>query len=270
VWQRDTARPGYRGFEPGITALASEVDAAIREAREGGFSSPKTGELILDCVLVEPDEWWVGYHHARGVSSGWPGGAPNEGPPKEAVVSRAYLKMSEALAWSGLPTTAPDAWVELGAAPGGASQALLDRGLKVTGIDPAEVDERVLAHPNFTQIRKRGADVRRREFRHFRFLAADMNVAPNYTLDTVEAIVTHSSVQMRGLLLTLKLPEWKLADEIPDYLKRISSWGYRWVRARQLAHNRQEICVAAALVPPGRTARHARQTKARKRSRKKV
>jgi 23S rRNA (cytidine2498-2'-O)-methyltransferase len=52
-------------------------------------------------------------------------------------------------------------------------------------------------------------------------------------------------VSIRGLLLTLKLLEWELAEQIPDYLERIRSWGYPQVRARQLAHNRQEICVLA-------------------------
>jgi 23S rRNA (cytidine2498-2'-O)-methyltransferase len=72
-----------------------------------------------------------------------------------------------------------------------------------------------------------------------------MNVAPRYTLDTVEAIVTHREVNIRGLLLTLKLLDWDLAERIPEYLERIRSWGYAQVRARQLAHNRQEICVTA-------------------------
>ena len=72
-----------------------------------------------------------------------------------------------------------------------------------------------------------------------------MNVAPSYTLDTVEAIVTYPQVLVRGLLLTLKLPEWTLAAELPVYLDRVRSWGYPDVRARQLQHNRQEICLAA-------------------------
>jgi hypothetical protein len=46
-------------------------------------------------------------------------------------------------------------------------------------------------------------------------------------------------------LLTLKLLEWELAESIPEYLFRIRSWGYQHVHARQLQHNRQEICVAA-------------------------
>ncbi len=129
--------------------------------------------------------------------------------------------------------------------PGGASQALLNHGLKVIGIDPAEMDPAVIANPNFTHWKKRGADVRRRDYRNVRYLAVDINVAPAYTLDTVESIVTHPEVKIRGLILTLKLLDWNLADELPQYLDRIRSWGYGHVRARQLHHNRQEVCVVA-------------------------
>jgi 23S rRNA (cytidine2498-2'-O)-methyltransferase len=94
-------------------------------------------------------------------------------------------------------------------------------------------------------VQKRGHEVRRREFRNVRWLTADINVAPEYTLDTVEGIVTHPAVKIEGLLLTLKLLEWKLADDVPAYLERVRSWGYERVAARQLSHNRQEICLAA-------------------------
>jgi 23S rRNA (cytidine2498-2'-O)-methyltransferase len=121
----------------------------------------------------------------------------------------------------------------------------LSHGLKVVGIDPAQVDPRVIAQRDFQHVQKRADDVRRREFRGIAWLTADMNVAPESMLDTVEAIVTHPSTNIRGLLLTLKLLDWNLADHVDEYLERIRSWGYRQVRARQLVHNRQEICVAA-------------------------
>jgi 23S rRNA (cytidine2498-2'-O)-methyltransferase len=70
-------------------------------------------------------------------------------------------------------------------------------------------------------------------------------VAPRHTLDSIEHIVTNRQVQIRGMLLTLKLLQWELAEEIPAYLERIRSWGFHYVRARQLAFNRQEICLAA-------------------------
>ena len=210
----------------------------------------RPGDLVLDCVLVEPEQWWLGFHRAHDVPSCRPGGLFLDPLPPEAV-SRAYLKMEEALAWSRLPVRRGDVCVEIGSAPGGSAQALLRRGARVIGIDPADMDERVLAEPNFAHWKKRGADVRRREFRTVRWLMADMNVAPQYTLDTVEAIVIHESVHVAGLLLTLKLLDWSLAAEIPKYLDRIRSWGFKEVLARQLHHNRHEICVAA-LTPAGR------------------
>ncbi len=250
VWQRDLAAIGDRGFEPHVTPAALAAEEALRRHANTDTLNPplarvaEPGGHVLDCVLVEPHEWWIGEHWAAHDDSCYPGGLREVAKPTE-MVSRAYIKMQEALAWSALPIQSGQTCAEIGCAPGGASQCLLEHGLKVIGIDPARMDASVLDHPNFTHVRKRGADVRRREFRGVSWLTADMNVAPEYTLDTVEAIVTHETVNVRGLLLTLKLLDWKLADEIPSYLARIKRWGYSHASARQLAHNRQEVCVAA-------------------------
>ena len=202
------------------------------------------GVMVLDIVIVEPGEWWIGYHMARGIESSWPGGLmPAELPPH--AVSRGYLKMSEALLWSGLPVAAGETCVDLGSSPGGAAQALLDRGLRVIGVDPAEMHPDVLAHPNFVHERKRSKEVKRRLYFDAKWVTTDINLPPNYTLDTLEGILEHPSVKLKGLLFTLKLPDWELVKEIPEYLARVREWGFPTVRARQLQHNRQEICVTA-------------------------
>ena len=258
VWERDRAPPGEHNFEPGLTPLAADVARLLQEAcPQPHMLSPQAadpavparrGDTVLDCILVEPNQWWVGFHQAHTIESRWCGGMLPLQMPAHAV-SRAWLKMEEALRWSQLPIPPGARCAELGASPGGATQALLDRGLRVLGIDPAEMHPSVLAHPNFTHIRKRVQQVRRREFRKVRWLVCDMNVAPQYTLDAVEAIVTHPLVSVRGMLLTLKLFEWHLAQEVPQYIQRVRSWGYNIVRARQLQHNRQEICLAALQKP---------------------
>ncbi|HEX7380210.1 MAG TPA: hypothetical protein VF278_24045, partial [Pirellulales bacterium] len=112
--------------------------------------------------------------------------------------------------------------------------------------------EVLLTDPHFHHLRKRANEVRRNVFRPVKWLFADMNVAPQYTLDAVESIATSRHAQPRGLLLTLKLLEWELAEETPAYLDRIRGWGFPFVRARQLQHNRQEICVAALRKKPRR------------------
>lgn len=250
VWPRDAHPAGEHGYEPGQTPeslaaremLLSQVPD--EPARQRLARRTRPGQRVLDVILVEREVWWVGRHLARDVTGCWPGGLCELELPYEAV-SRAWLKMEEALLWAGFPLQEGDECVEIGCAPGGSCQALLERGMRVTGIDPAEMHPAVLGNPAFVHVRKRGAEVRRREFRHTRWLFADMNVAPNYTLDTVEAIVTHAAVNVRGVMLTLKLLDWSQAEHLPEYLARVRCWGFADVRARQLHHNRQEVCVAA-------------------------
>jgi 23S rRNA (cytidine2498-2'-O)-methyltransferase len=258
VWARDAAAPGERGYEPGFTPGAFETHRLLWESQPKEARLPREaadlqnparrGELILDCVMVGEQEWWVGFHKAGGPATRWPGGMLPLELPSDAV-SRAWLKIEEALRWSELPIPPGARVAEIGSAPGGASQALLARGYFVLGIDPAEMHPTVAAHPHFTHLRRRSTQVRRREFRKIRWLTADMNVAPNYTLEAVETIVTHPEVKVRGLLLTLKLLKWELAEQLPEYLDRVRSWGFNQVRARQLQHNRREICVAALKKP---------------------
>ena len=74
---------------------------------------------------------------------------------------------------------------------------------KVIGIDPALMDERVLSHANFTHVRARAADLRRKEFSNAKWLLADANIAPESTLDAIEDIVTHRVVNIQATLITV-------------------------------------------------------------------
>ena len=53
----------------------------------------------------------------------------------------------------------------------------------------------------------RGSEIKKPRLRGVKWLTADLNVAPDYTLDTVEEIVINQHVRIAGLLLTIKLPE---------------------------------------------------------------
>jgi 23S rRNA (cytidine2498-2'-O)-methyltransferase len=258
VWPRDVRAAGDHGYEPGLTAESlaardlllqcSPHPNNLAKFAKAPDAPAQPGDPVLDCILIDPLHWWVGYHEASSFATRWPGGMVPLQLPAEAV-SRAWLKMEEALRWADLPIP-PDARIaELGSAPGGASQALLARQWNVLGIDPAQMDPRVLGQARFTHLRRRANQVRRREYRKIRWLTADMNVAPQFTLDVVESIVTHPEVNVRGMILTLKLIEWELAGELPKCLGRIRSWGFNLVRARQLVHNRQEVCVVALQKP---------------------
>ena len=253
AWPRDTRPSGERNYEPGLTPRSREVAAALATAHAERFGRAipsgvaRRGQRVLDCVLLDDDRWWIGYHRARSRTSRWPGGMIALEPPPDAV-SRAWLKMEELLRWTRLPLEPGDRCAEIGCAPGGTTQALLARGVHVLGIDPALVDPRVAAHPHFMQLQLRGRDVRRRALRGIRWLVVDINVAPQYALDTVADLVQHPAVDVRGVVMMLKLLSWDLAGQLPEYLAQIRSWGFADVRARQLQFNRQEVAVVAMKV----------------------
>lgn len=263
VWQRDIAQPGWNGFEPGTSTLAWEIARqfnqllrsnndprcafanrpANSQSNENNIPNPEHQQL-MDIIVDEPNRWWIAAKLAQRPYDFWPGGVPDFPVPDE-ILSRAYLKIAEAFAWGNLSLKPGEKVVEIGSSPGGACQWLLDQGAIVTGVDPAEMDPRIMSHPNFTHLRSRSLQLKRKLFRPFRILICDANVTPNYTLDTVESIVQYPTSRMRALVLTIKFPKWESALLLDDYLQRVRSWGYEDVQARQLAHNRREVCVVA-------------------------
>ena len=247
LWRRDRSVPGERGFEPGRDSetdlLAEEIAAVLNLGKLQINRITQADQRVLDIVIIDDDHWWVGWHQATKTATRWPGGVFSIQLP-DHIVSRAYRKMEEAIRWSRLPMKPGDTVAEIGSSPGGACQALLKRDLKVIGIDPAEMHEALMKNPNFTHVRKKASEMKRSDFSSVKWLMSDSNVAPNYTLDGVEDIVNNKRTNIRGMLLTLKMIKWELAAELPSYLDRIRGWGYQYVRARQLAFNRQEICVA--------------------------
>jgi len=250
VWQRDRPLPGDEGYDGAADELARSLGALLLEQEPERAEPPKVnsvaaaGDVVLDSVLVERNEWWLGWHRAAAPETRWIGGVPAIALPAR-LISRAYLKIVEALEWSELPIAAGDRCVEIGSSPGGSCLALLERGLNVTGIDPAEMDAEVLAHPGFTHVRARAKDAKRSVFRDCRWLVMDANVAPSYTLDTLDGVLTQAGARPEGLVLTLKLTDPALTEKLPQVAERIRRYGYRRVRMRPLAFNRQEVCAVA-------------------------
>jgi 23S rRNA (cytidine2498-2'-O)-methyltransferase len=259
VFERDSLPVGEQNFEPHIPAELVQLHRQIVEQSphakffgtnaENILHPAQTGETVLDVVRVEPNLFFVGTHsitetspiHARYCGGILPIALPDD------VVSRAYLKFKEGFIWSDITFGNGDRCLDIGASPGGCSQFLLQQGFRVFGVDPGAIHTTVLAHPQFTHIRRRIKDVRESLFQDIDWITADMNVAPNYTLDVLEEIIAKTrsgqTSSVRAVLFTLKLIHWELADKLPMLLDRIHIWDFRDVRVKQLAFNRQEVMV---------------------------
>src|SRR6185369_9674873 len=123
---------------------AAALDVALRAiGRFADRIEAQAGELVLDVIVApaeQPDDgMFVGWHRHDPTRGPFPGGVPHVTIPAGAP-SRAWAKIEEAIRWSGLVPRAGETAVELGSAPGGASLALLERGLNVHGVDPGAMD----------------------------------------------------------------------------------------------------------------------------------
>ena len=138
VWEKDHAEPGDHGFEPGITQAA--LDAHQWLLRDVSLIQTVWPRRPATCPIRPgwanacwiASCWSLAYggpagHRADSFASRHPGGMLSLALPSEAV-SRAWLKMEEALRWSGLPIPRGARVAELGSAPGGASQGRCCRG----------------------------------------------------------------------------------------------------------------------------------------------
>jgi len=254
VFQRDPLPVGEHNFEPHVPPKLEQLHRQIIEqspqtkflgiGAESILHPAQPGETVLDVVRIEPNLFFVGTHsvtESSPIHSRYSGGILPITLPDDAV-SRAYLKFHEGFLWSCITFGSGDHCLDIGASPGGCSQFFLQQGVRVFGVDPGAIHPTVLAYPQFTHIRCRIKDMKRSFLREIRWITADMNVAPNYTLDVLEEIIAKTPA-LQGILFTLKLIRWDLADRLPMVLDRIRSWGFSDVRMKQLVFNRQEVMV---------------------------
>ncbi len=237
IWQR-------------IDTRHAEIASALTDAGISVKSTaPIRGDVVLDAILdEEPDaSIFLGLHRHQDASHSQPGGLPRIVLPSHAP-SRAWLKVEQALIWRGwdqIDFTGQTA-LDLGCAPGGASLALLDRGMRVSGVDTGDMDESVLRHDSGS-------------FRHIRcplahldpskvpqapaLLLCDINLAPPHVLPHLERL--QQAIHAKKLILTLKLNSADLEACLDDYVQHIRSFAPGTVHVTQLAANRREVCVTA-------------------------
>jgi len=230
----------------GKVASISDVTADLVRVMGTPARAPHDGEKVADIVTLSPEEIWAGTHLHDSTHSIYPGGNYPDVLPAEAP-SRAYLKLEAVLEWAGFVPGAREVAIELGAAPGGASWSLLQRGLEVVGVDPGEMDPRILAHPRFRHVKNSinvlppSALPQRADW-----IIADMNTTPNLTLRSARALVMRCLP--RAMVLTIKLKTWDLARHVPTWIAEVERWGFTDVRAKQLSPHRQELALVAARV----------------------
>jgi 23S rRNA (cytidine2498-2'-O)-methyltransferase len=211
--------------------------------RPTGAARP--GELVGDLVLAPGDPAWVGVHRHDPSRPSLPGGLLATAPDP-ALPSRAGRKLEEAIAWAALPIAAGDVALDIGAAPGGATLALANRGVTVYAVDPGALAPQALANPHVHHLRTTLAALRWEELPpRVDWLLLDVHLAPQVALHEVSRLAAPLRETLRGAVITLKLNDWAFVDELPALAQRIAALGVPNVRLRHLPSNRREVCAVA-------------------------
>jgi 23S rRNA (cytidine2498-2'-O)-methyltransferase len=211
---------------------------------------PLPGDEVYSLIWVDDFHLFLGRHVHSERLTGYPGNMPRI-PLSAESPSRAYLKIEEAFCRFKPTLEAGMRALEVGCAPGGATTALLKRGLSVTGVDPQRMDEGVAASPAFSFIRKPARFLCAADLADVNpdVLVMDMSIAPKDAINELTHVISllranfGRELRLRQGFLTLKLTDWKLAAEIPSYLKRLEALGFHGLRPIQLCSNRQEFFV---------------------------
>ena len=200
-------------------------------------------EHLIQVWIVSEAAAFVGLTSTRSALTHHPGGKPRLRRP-ESAVSRAGLKLEEALEWLGVGPEKGDSCIDLGAAPGGWTQVALTKGARVLAVDPAQL-----------KLPARSGHLRHVQMSAFRY-------TPDETLDWLLCDMAWRPLEVaqllgkwgrrgwaRQLIANFKLPMKRKADMVRQLLEVLAGSGWQGLRRRQLYHDRDEITVAAWLDP---------------------
>lgn len=210
------------------------IAEVIREL--GGEPVPREADWIVS-VYASNKSIYMGCSAPRDNLSDWPGGAVRF-RREEGLISRAAFKLLEAEREFALPLDRFTSALDLGAAPGGWTSVLLERGMKVTAVDPADLDPSLQLHPRLRHLKRNAADL---SFPpgSFDLLVCDMSWDPHHTCKLVSALAPVLSAGGSGII-TLKLMYRKPFQTIQELSKAYSEH-FDIQKIKQLFHNREEV-----------------------------
>lgn len=197
----------------------------------------RDAEYVIS-VFAADDMLYAGVSRPEQNLSDWSGGAVRF-QKEDGQISRAKFKLLEAEQTFGIDFTSFHKALDIGAAPGGWTSFLLERGLEVTAVDPAKMDATLLASPKLTFLKKNAGDVRFRDD-EFDLLVCDMSWSPKLMSRLVSDLLY--SLQPGGTaIVTVKLLHKKPLALIKEVIHTFERSRMQIQRSKQLFHNREEI-----------------------------
>lgn len=217
--------------------------ADLKEVIQSGLTDLNADFVVRDAdwiisVFAAKESVFASISRPADNISDWNGGAIRF-QREEGQISRAKFKLLEAEAVFGIDFSAYREALDIGAAPGGWTSFLLERGMKVTAVDPAKMHPSLMSLPNLTYLRKNADSVKFRDSQ-FDLLVCDMSWNPKLTARLV-ADLLYSLVPGGTVIVTVKLLSKKPMALIQEVIETFTEARLQIQRAKQLFHNRDEI-----------------------------
>jgi 23S rRNA (cytidine2498-2'-O)-methyltransferase len=223
-----------------------DVNSALADALSGATGAPldvRNPEQVVSVVVAVYDgvpTVFLGLSPVEYNFSAWAGGVRRFAREK-GQISRAEFKLLEAVETFAVPLPERGLALDLGAAPGGWTRVLRQRGLRVIAVDPADLHPTLVADSGVRHMRMTAGAYLSRGPERFDLIVNDMRMDAR---DSARLMVAYADALDRDghALMTLKLPEQRRRNAI-DHALNILREAYEVVAARQLFHNRSEITV---------------------------
>lgn len=208
-----------------------------RVLRESGGALGAAGAgAHLSALLVE-GRLYLGVSRVEDAPSPWPGGDP--GYPIERI-SRAASKLREALAFLEPPLPRGITALDLGAAPGGFTSVLLERGARVLAVDPAPLDPRLAGAEGLLSVRRYAQDLPLALVPPLDLITCDIVSRPSEVARWVARFAPRLA-PAGAAIVTLKLRAAATAEEQLRGAAALFEPALELVRMRHLFANRCEV-----------------------------
>ncbi|WP_340023915.1 SAM-dependent methyltransferase [Paenibacillus sp. FSL K6-1096] len=229
-------RKGTSSFWEDSPGELREWLQARLESLDAEFTVQDPARVIS--VYADGEALYAGISRPEDNLSSWNGGMIRF-RKEDGQISRAKFKLMEAEKEFGIPFSSFRNALDIGASPGGWTSFLLERGLKVTAVDPALMHESLRSHPGLKILRKNAGEVKFRE-NEFDLLVCDMSWSPKLMAKLVTGLL-YSLSPGGTAVVTVKLMHKKPMAVIKEIIAMFEGERMQIQRAKQLFHNRDEI-----------------------------
>lgn len=202
--------------------------------------NPKKANRIIGLIVFD-DILYFGTSAIKDSLSSWIFGE-SRFKNEDGQISRAEFKLLEAFEYFNINLSNYKNALDLGAAPGGWTRVLLNKGLSVVAVDPAELDKRLLKNKNLYHYKGLSQDFFKEcKNKKFDIIVNDMKMDTKKSIQIVENAAKY--LNNNGIIITtLKLNPNREFEEIKECINIIRQ-KHKIIGIHQLFHNRSEATI---------------------------